>query len=66
MRISRISSGLAVLLTTLAFAHLLHHFFANALPDAVRSPAFWAGFIIAAGVGILSFIGGCLLLKQSA
>jgi len=50
----------------LAFAHLLHHFFVNALPDAVRSPAFWVGFIIAAGVGILSFIGGCLLLKQSA
>jgi succinate dehydrogenase/fumarate reductase cytochrome b subunit len=55
-------SGFAVLLLTLHFVHVLHHFFVEAPHD---SPVFWAGMVIAVAVWILSFIGGCLLLKRS-
>jgi len=61
MRILNILSGLAVLFTTLAYAHLLHHFFHH---DASHSPVFLAGMAIGVVVGIFSFIGGCLLLRQ--
>jgi hypothetical protein len=63
MRIVNIVSGLAVLFTTLAYAHLLHHYFLNA-GDAAHSPPFLAGMAIGIVVGIFSFIGGCLLLKR--
>ncbi len=55
-------SGLAVLLLTLHFVHVLHHFFVEAPHD---SPVFWAGMVTAVVVWILSFIGGCLLLRRS-
>ena len=61
MRILNILSGLAVLFTTLAFAHLLHHHFLGA---SHRDPAFLAGMAILVVVGVLSFIGGCLLLRR--
>jgi hypothetical protein len=64
MRILNILSGLAVLFTTLAFAHLLHHHFLGASHDGVRSPAFLAGMAILVVVAVLSFIGGCLLLRR--
>jgi hypothetical protein len=51
MRIVNILSGLAVLFTTLAFAHLLHHYFL-------------AGIGIGVVIGIFSFVGGCLLLRR--
>jgi hypothetical protein len=63
MRIVNIVSGLAVLLTTLAFAHLLHHYFVNA-GEAAHSPPFLAGMAIGVVVVVLSFIGGCLLLRR--
>jgi hypothetical protein len=63
MRIVNILSGLAVLFTTLAFAHLLHHHFLNA-GEAEHSLPFLAGMGIAVVVGIFSFIGGCLLLRR--
>jgi hypothetical protein len=47
MRIVNIVSGLAVLLTTLAFAHLLHPYFVNA-GEAAHSPPFLAGMAIGA------------------
>ena len=65
MRILNILTGIAVLMTTLAFGHLLHHYyFIGASHDDVHNPAFLAG--IAAGVIVLifSFIGGCLLLRR--
>jgi hypothetical protein len=62
MRIVNILSGLAVLLTTLAFGHLLHHYFVNA-GEAAHSPPFLAGMAIGVVVGIFSFIGACLLLR---
>jgi hypothetical protein len=64
MRILNALSGLSVLLTTLAFAHLLHHYYINA-GDTAHSPPFLAGMIFGAIVLILSFLGGCLLLRRA-
>jgi hypothetical protein len=63
MRIVNIFSGLAVLLTTLAFGHLLHHHMLNA-GEAAHSLPFLVGMITCVVVGIFSFIGGCLLLRR--
>ena len=63
MRILNILSGLAVLFTTLAFAHLLHHYFLNA-GEAAHSPPFLAGMGIGVLVGVFSFIGGCSLIRR--
>jgi hypothetical protein len=60
-----ILSGVAVLLVTLAFGHLLHHYFIDASHEAIRSSTFWVGLAVAVVVGIFSFIGGCLLLRRS-
>ncbi len=62
MRTLRILSGISVLLLTLHFVHILHHFFIEAPHD---SPVFWAGMVTAVVVWVLSFVGGCLLLKRS-
>jgi Na+/proline symporter len=65
MRILNILSGIAVLLTTLAFAHLLHHYFSIAAShDDVHNPAFLAGMAAGVVVGVLSFVGGFLLLRR--
>jgi hypothetical protein len=64
MRILNILSGLAVLFTTLAFGHLLHHHFLHASHDELHNPAFLAGMTALVLVGVLSFIGGCLLLRR--
>lgn len=63
MRILNILSGLAVLFTTLAFAHLLHHYYLHA-GDAAHSPPFVAGMAGGVVVGIFSFIGACMLLRS--
>ena len=63
MQTLRILSGIAVLLLTLHFVHVLHHFFVEAPHD---SPVFWAGMVTAVVVWVLSFIGGCLLLQRGA
>jgi hypothetical protein len=63
MRILNILSGLSVLLTTFAFAHLLHHYYGHA-GDAAHSPPFLAGMAFGVIVGVLSLIGGCLLLRR--
>jgi len=55
-------SGVAVLLLTLHFTHVVHHVFAEWPHD---SSYFWAGMAAAGVVWIFSFIGGVLLLKSS-
>jgi hypothetical protein len=61
MRILNILSGIAILITTAAYVHMLHHFSKDAPRD---NPLFWAGLAFAVLVGIFAFIGGCLLLRQ--
>jgi len=64
MRILNILSGVAVLLVTLGFGgHLLHHILVEVSHEAVQSPAVWTGIAAVVVMGILSFIGGCLLLR---
>jgi len=64
MRMVNILSGIAVLLTTLAYAHLLHHYYLGAGSEPFQNPVFVVGFSFAVGVGIFSFIGGAILLRR--
>jgi F0F1-type ATP synthase membrane subunit c/vacuolar-type H+-ATPase subunit K len=65
MRILNILSGVAVLFATLAFGHLLHHYFTHASSEDVHSLSFLAGMAFGGAVAIFSFIGACLLLRRS-
>jgi len=65
MRVLNITCGMAVLLTTIAFAHLLQHHFINASSTDLHDPTFVVLFATAVGVGILAVVGGFLLLKRS-
>jgi hypothetical protein len=65
MRCLRIICGVAVLLATLHMAHGIHHFVVHASKFAFHGPAFWSGTILGFLVGIFSFIGGCLLLRDA-
>jgi len=64
MRVLNLVGGFAVLLTTLGFGYVWLQFLVHAPPEAVHNPAFWLGMGVAAAIGIISFIGGCLLLKR--
>jgi hypothetical protein len=62
MRTLQVLSGISILLLTLFFTHVLHHFYVNSPHD---SPIFWLGMATGAAVWVLSLIGGCLLLRRS-
>jgi hypothetical protein len=64
MRILSILSGIAVLFTSIAFLHLLHHYYLGASPENLHSLWFWASFVFGAAVELLAFIGGCLLVTR--
>ena len=64
MRLLHIICGIAVLLNALHLTHAIHHFSSAASSQDVQSPFFWAGIATAALVGILSFVGGILLLRR--
>ncbi len=64
MRLLNILSGLAVLLTTLAFGHLLHRYFTGAAPEVIHDPAFLAGMTAGVIVDGFAFIGGWLLIRR--
>jgi hypothetical protein len=64
MRILNILSGVAVLLTTLAFGHLLHHYYLHAGAETVHDAGFLGGMSVGVAVLVLSFVGGCLLLRR--
>jgi len=64
MRILNILCGITVLFTSLAYAHILHHHLSHSSHEAFHSPLFWLAIVLALAAGILSFIGGFLLLKR--
>ena len=64
MRILNLLSGVAVLLTTVAYAHLLHRYYQGAGSEPFQNPVFVVGLFFAVGVGIFSFIGAALLLRR--
>jgi hypothetical protein len=64
MRIVNFVSGVCVLFTTLAFGHLLHHYFTHASSEDYQSPVFWLAIVLAAAAGFFSLVGGFLLLKR--
>jgi hypothetical protein len=65
MRALNIVCGIAVLLVTLHFGHAIHHFVGMSQSGDMNA-GFWAGIAFAIVVGILSFVGGCLLLKRKS
>jgi hypothetical protein len=64
MRVLTVLCGVAVLLVTLAYGHLLHHYFVNTSAEAAQNPVFWLSFSFGVGVGIFSFIGGAMLVRR--
>jgi len=64
MRVLNILCGISVLFTTLAFWHIMHHHLVHASPEDFHTLIFWALVLSTGAAGILSFIGGILLLKR--
>ena len=64
MRSLSILSGISVLFTTLAFFHIMHHHIGHASHEDFHSLFFWPLVLGTGAAGILSFIGGILLLKR--
>jgi len=65
MRALNIFCGISVLFTTLAFWHIIHHHVIHSPHEAYHTLLFWALALPAACAGILSFIGGILLLMRT-
>lgn len=63
MRVFKIICGLAVILMTLHLGHGVHHFYAHHGHDGMHGVALFAAMGAAILMGLLSFIGGCLLIK---
>jgi Na+-driven multidrug efflux pump len=64
MRILSIVCGIAVIIMSLHFVHFLHHFIIQPPHEAQQALVYWGGVSLAVVMDILSFIGGCLLLKR--
>lgn len=61
MRALRVLCGIAILLNALHLGHAIQHFYGL---DTNHNAGFWAGMVLAVAIGVLSFIGGCLLIRR--
>ena len=61
MRTLNIACGVSVLLLAVHFTHMMHHVLVD---PPMHSLWFWVGMVFATIVWVLSFVGGCLLLRQ--
>jgi hypothetical protein len=61
MRVLKICSGIAVILTALHFAHAIHHFYTL---ESTHGAGLWAGISFAALIDLLALVGGSLLIRQ--
>jgi len=62
MRILNLVCGIAVLLVTLHFSHGIHHFVTHHMAQGAGN---WAAVVAAGVLWVLSFIGGCLLIRSA-
>lgn len=60
MRVLNVLCGVSVLLLAVHFTHVMHHVLVH---PPMHSPLFWIGVVFATIVWVLSFVGGCLLLR---
>lgn len=65
MRALYILSGTAVLITSLHLVHAIHHFYAIGSHEGLHGLALWSAILAAIVIDVLSFIGGCLLLRRT-
>jgi hypothetical protein len=65
MRLLNIVCGIAVLLVSLHLVHAIHHFLGIGLHEGMSVSELWGGTLLAAIIGIFSFLGGCLLLRRA-
>jgi uncharacterized membrane protein len=66
MRALYILSGIAVLITSLHLVHAIHHFYAVGSQAGMHGAALWSAMLAAIVIDVLSFIGGCLLLRRTS
>jgi hypothetical protein len=65
MRALKIICGLAVIITTVHLAHGIHHFNAHAMQSGLHGIALWGSTALAVIIGVLSLIGGVLLIAKN-
>ena len=63
MRALSIICGIAVIITTVHLGHGVHHFYSHNGHDGMHGAALFAAMGAAVLMGVLSLIGGCLLIK---
>ena len=65
MRALYILCGIAVLFTSLHLVHAIHHFYAIGSHEGMHGAALWGAMFAAIVIDVLSFVGGCLLLRRA-
>jgi hypothetical protein len=63
MRALSIVCGIAVIVMTLHLGHGIHHFYSHAGHQGMHGIALYGAMAAAALMGVLSLVGGFLLLK---
>jgi hypothetical protein len=64
MRALNMVCGIAVLILSLHMVHAIHHFISHP-PDEAHGAVFFCVLVAGIAIGVLSFIGGILLVKRN-